>query len=66
MNEIKIKEISDEIRDFGVTAIENFLDVGKFDLASSVCNKIRTKAIQKGNKTKDYPHQKRDKHTRIK
>ena len=55
MNEIKIKEISDKIKDFGVISINNFLDVDKFDSANNICDKIRTKAIQKGDKKKDYP-----------
>ena len=55
MSEIQIKEISDKIKDFGVISINNFLDADKFDSANNVCDRIRTEAIKKGDKKKDYP-----------
>ena len=55
MNEIKMQEISEEIKKFGVATINNFLDSERFKLVSNILNENQNKTLRKGDRLGMYP-----------
>ena len=55
MNEIKMQEISEEIKKSGVTTINNFLDSERFKLVHNILNEVQNKTLRKGERMGVYP-----------
>ena len=55
MNEIEIQKISEEIKNYGVTTINHFLDLERFRLASNILSEVQNQSLRKGDRKGVYP-----------
>ena len=55
MNEIQIQEISEKVKESGVTSVNNFLNPAQFEIANNILKNFHSNQYKKGDSKGYFP-----------